>query len=99
PTRRSSDLDHLGVGPDAIEQVARRADVVGLDPHRAVRADVIAAVVAIVYLGLENLDLAPGDLRAPQPPDQLLALAAEHAAGNHFDPAAAGTVRRVIHCL
>ena len=36
---------------------------------------------------LEDLDLLPGDLRAPQPADQLFALAAEHAAGDDFDPA------------
>jgi hypothetical protein len=40
--------------------------------------------------GLEDLHLLPGDLRAPQPADQLLALAAEHAAGDDFDPAGPG---------
>jgi hypothetical protein len=29
----------------------------------------------------------PRDLRTAQPPDQFLALAAEHAAGDDFDPA------------
>src|SRR5207302_1083721 len=35
---------------------------------------------------LEDLDFLLGDLRAPEPPDQLLALSAEHAAGDHFNP-------------
>jgi len=83
---------------NALADRGKRVIVAGLDLHRAVRGDVRVAV-AVVEVRLEDLDFPFGDLRAPQPPDQLLALAAEHAAGNHFDPAAAGTVRRVIHCL
>ena len=45
--------------------------------------------VAIVDPRLEDLDLALRDLRAAQAADQLLALAAEHAAGNDLDPPAA----------
>src|SRR5262249_35469394 len=44
----------------------------------------------VVDRGLEDLDLLPGDLRTPQPADELLALAAEHAARDHFDPAGPG---------
>ena len=35
---------------------------------------------------LEDLHFLTGDLSAPQAPDELLALAAEHAAGDDFDP-------------
>ena len=62
------------------------ADELGLDAHVAVRHDVLLAV-APVDDRLEDLDPLARDLRAPQPADQLLALAAEHAAGDHFDPA------------
>src|SRR6185437_14906487 len=65
-----------------------------LDPHGAVRRDVVFAV-AVVDPRLEDLHLAPGNLRPAQPADQLLALAAEHAAGNHFDPAAARSMLNV----
>ena len=51
--------------------------------------------VAVVDVRLEDLDLALGDLRAAQPADQLFALAAEHAAGDHFDPAGPGAVCNV----
>src|SRR5581483_208821 len=57
------------------------------DPHVAVRHDVVFAV-AVVDERFEDLDLLPGDLRAAQPPDELFALAAEHAAGDDFNPAA-----------
>ena len=60
----------------------------GGDSHLAVRGDVVVAV-AVVDLRLEDLDLLPRDLGAPQPADELFALAAEHAAGNDLDPAAA----------
>jgi hypothetical protein len=36
---------------------------------------------------VEGLDLLPGDARPAQAADQLLGLAAEHAAGDHLDPA------------
>ena len=52
----------------------------------------MVVAVAVVDRRLEDLDLAPGDLGAAQPADQLLALAAEHAAGDDFDPAGVRTV-------
>jgi hypothetical protein len=42
--------------------------------------------VTAVEDGLEDLDFLTGDLRAPEPPDELFALPAEHAAGDDFDP-------------
>src|SRR4029078_1022791 len=88
------DAHHLGLRADALEQLARRADALRLDLHRAVRGDVIVAV-AVVELGLEDLDLALGDLGAAQAADQLFALAAEHAAGDDFNPPGPGSVRDV----
>jgi len=49
------------------------------------RDDVILAVT-VVDERLEDLHLLFRDLRAPQPADQLFALAAEHAADDDFDP-------------
>jgi hypothetical protein len=69
------------------EQVFRPGHLLGRNAHLAVRHDVVVAV-APVELRLENLHLLPRDLRAAQAPNQLLALAAEHAAGDDFDPAA-----------
>ena len=71
---------HLRRAARATTRLGRR------DLHLAVRDDLVLAV-AVVDGGLEDLDLLPRNLRAPQPPDQLLALAAEHAAGDDFDPA------------
>ena len=51
----------------------------------------------IVEDRLENLHLLAGDLRAAQPADQLFALAAEHAAGDDFDPAVGGGAVGYIH--
>src|SRR5439155_14661973 len=79
------DPHHFGVIVDELQQLLRTPDVARRDAHVAVRDDVGVAV-AVVDERLEDLDLLPGDLRAPQPSNQLLALAAEHAAGDDFDP-------------
>src|SRR6476659_8093109 len=60
--------------------------------------DVIVAVTA-VELRLENLDLAFRNLRAPQPPDELLALSAEHAASDDFYPAGVRAMLGYVHLL
>jgi hypothetical protein len=44
--------------------------------------------VAVVEPRLEHLHALAGDDRAPDPPHELLALAAEHHAGDDLDPAA-----------
>ena len=72
---------------------ARAGTGLRLDPHLAVRHDVIVGVAG-VDRRLEDLDLLAGDLRAAQPADQLLALAAEHAADDDFDPALIGLCGR-----
>jgi len=63
------------------------ASVPQLEPKRV--DDVIVGKAAIDDR-LEDLDLLPGDLGAAQTANELLALAAEHAADDHFDPALAG---------
>jgi hypothetical protein len=55
-------------------------------------ADHVGRVVAVVDPRLEDHDALPGDLRAAQPADHLLALAAEHRPADHLEPAAAGVV-------
>src|SRR3954469_1210728 len=51
----------------------------------------------IVDVRLEDLHFPPGDLCTAQPPNQLLALAAEHAAGDDLNPAGVRTVLTNIH--
>jgi hypothetical protein len=45
---------------------------------------------------LEDLDALPRDLGTAQPADELLALAAVHAADDHFDPAV-GRLAYYVH--
>ncbi len=80
------DADDFRVLVDLLDELVGSADVDGLDPHVAVRDDVVLAE-AVVDERLEDLDLLSRDLRATQPADELFALAAEHAAGDDFDPA------------
>ena len=47
----------------------------------------VGGVVAVVDLWLEDDDPLPGDLRAAQTADHLLALAAEHRAADDLEPA------------
>src|SRR5688500_3426839 len=56
---------------------------------RAGVADDVGDVVAVVDPRLHDQDVLPGDLRPTEAPDELLALAAEHGAADHFEPAAA----------
>ena len=79
------DADDFGVGPHLGQQVGRRGGLFGRDAQLAVRDDVVVRVAG-VHGGLEDLDALAGDLGAAQPADQLFALAAEHAAHDHFDP-------------
>ena len=79
------DADDFGVLGHLLHQLVRVAHVLRGDPHVAVRHDVILAE-PVVDERLEDLDLLAGDLGPPQPADQLLALAAEHAAGDDFNP-------------
>ena len=51
-------------------------------------ADDVADVVAVVDARLDDQHPLAGDLRTPQPPDELLALAAEHRAADDLEPAA-----------
>src|SRR4029077_3900098 len=65
----------------------------GLDRAAVVSADRVEARVARVEVGLEDLDVFPGDHRAPHPAHELLAFAGEHHAGDDFDPAGACAVK------
>ena len=73
-------------GGHVVEQLARARHRARLDPHLAVRDDVIVGIAPVDHR-LEDLHLLAGNLGAPQPADELLALAAEHAADDDFDPA------------
>jgi hypothetical protein len=67
-----------------------RAPVDGNGRHADSRvADHVRSVVAVVDPRLEEQDALAGDLRAAQPADHLLGLAAEHRAADDLEPAAA----------
>ena len=51
----------------------------------------------LVERRLEDLHFLAGNLGAAQPADELFALAAEHAAGNDFNPAVGGRTVRNVH--
>ncbi len=90
------DADDLGVVIHLRDQLVGALHVLGRDAHVAVRHDVIFAE-AVVDERLEDLDLLAGDLRAAQAADQLFALAAEHAAGDDFDPAVLRLLADDVH--
>jgi len=83
---RLIDADDRGVGGDASQQFHGRGNRRGVDAAAVVRAHLIDGVT-IVDGRLEHLYLLARDHRAPQPANQLFALAAEHAAADDFDAA------------
>ena len=83
---RLVDPDHLGVCGHGVEQRTRARHAARGQADIAVRDDVIVSM-AVIELWLEHLHPLPRNLGAAQPADQLLALSAEHAAGDHLDPA------------
>jgi hypothetical protein len=89
------DPDDFRLPPHARQEFGRFLQALRRNLHLAVRRDVVVAV-AIVDGRLENLHLLPGNLRAAHATDQLLALAAEHAAGDDLDPAGS-FARGVLH--
>src|SRR5262249_42051064 len=72
-----------------LEHVHGLLDRAGGDAQLAVRDDGVLRV-AVVDHRLEDLDPLAGDLGAAQAADQLLGLAAVHAADDHLDRAGAG---------
>jgi len=88
--------DDLGVVVDALHELVGALHALRRHTHVAVRDDVIFAV-AVVDERLEDLDLLLRNLRAAQPANELLALAAEHAAGDDFDPAMLWLAAHDVH--
>ena len=86
----------LGVRLHRLEQFAGRRHVLRRVPDVAVRDDVVLRE-AVVEPRLEDLDLLARDLGPAHAADELLALAAEHAAGDDFDPALIGDFADYIH--
>src|SRR5439155_1507696 len=80
------DADHFRLVADVLQELIGILHGLRRDSHVAVRHDVVFAE-AVVDGRFENLDLLSRDLRSAQAADELLALAAEHAAGDDFDPA------------
>ena len=85
------DADHLGLVGVA-QDLAGGPDRARGDAQLAVRDDRIAGE-PVVHRGLEDLDPLAGDLGAAQAADQLLRLAAVHAADDDLDPARVGVGR------
>src|SRR6202022_823973 len=88
--------DHGRVVEHLAQQLGGAANLHRLDAHLAVRDNLVGRK-AIVEHRFEDLHLLPRNLRAAQAADQLFALSAEHAAGDHFDPAVGGGTERYIH--
>jgi hypothetical protein len=80
------DADHLGRRLDERAYLGGRPHGPRLVAHLGVGDDVVARV-ALVDLRLEDLHPLARDLGPAQAPDQLLALAREHGAGDDLDPA------------
>ncbi len=83
------DADDLGVGLDQLEQLTRIVNDRRFHAHLAVRDDVVGRIPG-VDARLEDLNALARDSGAAQPANELLALAAEHAADDDFDPALVG---------
>ena len=75
---------------ELFEDLIRMLHELSVDAHIAMGDDVLLAV-ALVDEGLKNLNSLPRDLCPTQAADELFALAAEHAARDHFDAAGMGT--------
>src|SRR5262249_40558982 len=90
------DSHYLGVFVDAADELARAPHALRRDAHIAMGDDAVVAV-AVVEQRLEDLDLLPGNLRPSQPANELFALAAEHAAGDDFDPPVFGGFADDLH--
>ncbi len=69
------------------DELRAAVDRYGRHAHARV-ADDVGCVVAVVDPRLEEEHALPGDLRAPESTDHLLALAAEHRAAHDLEPAA-----------
>src|SRR5262249_39844228 len=72
--------DDLGVVVNQLKELFGAANILRRDPHVAMRHDVPVRI-PVVDIRLEDLHFLARDLRASQATDELLALAAEHAAG------------------
>src|SRR5690606_6255835 len=70
---------------EATENLVRPVDRHGLDRDPGVARDPLESLVAGIEVGLEHPDVPAGDHRPADAPDEFLALAAEHHAGDHFE--------------
>jgi hypothetical protein len=77
---------HCLASARAGDELGRAVDRDRRHPNPRVADDVVC-VVAVVDLRLEQEHPLTGDLRAPKSTDHLLALAAEHRAADHLEPA------------
>jgi len=82
------DADYLCVSLDSLHKRGRVRHATTRQALLVVRNDVVL-VVAIVDSRFEDLHFLARDLGSPQTPDELLALAREHAAADHLDHAEA----------
>src|SRR5678815_1615251 len=77
----------VGVGPHLAEDFGGAVHRRCVQLATAMAGDAIEAGVPAIEVRLEYLDPPPGDDATANAADQFFALAAEHDAGNHFDPA------------
>ena len=88
------DGDDLGIGPDQAEDLRGRVNRRRLELGAVVARDAVQAGISIIEMGLEDLHPPACDDTSAHPPDQLLALPAEHDAADHLDPTG---VHPIIH--
>ena len=79
-----------GLGVDLFGELHGVGHGLGVDLPAVVRRDAEFAAVAVVEVGLEELNPPAGDEGTPYAPDQFLGLAAEHDAGDDLDPSVSG---------
>src|SRR6267143_2609390 len=83
---RFVDRDDVGHRIDLLSDLRGRVGRDRLDGATVVARNRIDTRVPGIEVGLEHLHPFPRDNRPPYAANELLALAAEHDAGNHFDP-------------
>ena len=92
------DGDDLGRRANLFGDLHRVGHGLGVDLPAVVGRDTELAAVAVVEVGLEELNPPAGDEGAPYAPDQLLGLSAEHDASDDLDPPVSRPVQHGLLC-
>jgi len=80
------DGDHVDAGPNPLRDLHRRRNRSSFQAGPRVGADLKASPVAIIEVGLEDLNVPSCDERTADSPHEFFRLAREHHAGDYLDP-------------